>query len=62
MSDEHNPYEEGKRAGLHPLLVLFGVILVMWLLINLAVPAASRNRPQDRKFPRWLPKIPMPPR
>ncbi len=44
MSDEHNPYEEGKRAGLHPLLVLFGVILVMWLLINLAVPSGKQKQ------------------
>lgn len=44
MNDEHNPYEEGKRAGLHPLLVLFGVILVMWLLINLAVPSGKQKQ------------------
>ena len=44
MSEEHNPYEEGKRAGLHPLLVLFGVILVMWLLINLAVPSGKQKQ------------------
>ncbi|MCE3222833.1 MAG: hypothetical protein K0S58_1013 [Nitrospira sp.] len=44
MSDDHNPYQEGKRAGLHPLLVLFGVILVMWLLINLAVPTGKQKQ------------------
>jgi hypothetical protein len=44
MKDEHNPYEEGKRAGLHPLLVLFGAILVMWLLINLAVPSGKQKQ------------------
>jgi hypothetical protein len=43
MSD-HNPYQEGKRAGLHPLLVLFGAILVMWLLINLAVPSGKQKQ------------------
>ena len=42
--DESNPYEEGKRAGLHPLLVLFGVILVMWVLINLAVPSGKQKQ------------------
>ena len=41
MSTEQDPYEEGKRAGLHPLIVLFGAILVMWLLINLAVPSGK---------------------
>lgn len=44
MSDEPNPYEEGKRAGLHPLIVLFGVILVMWVLINLAVPSGKQKQ------------------
>ena len=44
MSSEQNPYEEGKRAGLHPLLVLFGVILIMWLLINLAVPSGKQKQ------------------
>ena len=44
MRNEQNPYEEGKRAGLHPLLVLFGVILIMWLLINLAVPSGKRKQ------------------
>lgn len=31
-------YEEGKRAGLHPLLVVFGVIGGLWLAIYIAVP------------------------
>ncbi|MCC2639766.1 MAG: hypothetical protein K0S45_179 [Nitrospira sp.] len=44
MSDEKNPYEEGKRAGIHPFLVLFGVILVMWLMINLAVPSGKQKQ------------------
>ena len=44
MSTEQDPYEEGKRAGLHPLIVLFGAILVMWLLINLAVPSGKQKQ------------------
>ncbi len=44
MSNEQNPYQEGKRAGLHPLFVLFGAILVMWLLINLAVPSGKQKQ------------------
>ncbi len=44
MSNEQHPYEEGKRAGLHPLLVLFGAILIMWLLINLAVPSGKQKQ------------------
>ena len=44
MSDEPSPYQEGKRAGLHPLLVVFGVILTMWLLIALAVPSGKQKQ------------------
>jgi len=44
MSNEQNPYQEGKRAGLHPLFVLFGAILIMWLLINLAVPSGKQKQ------------------
>ena len=54
MKDEHNPYEEGKRAGLHPLLVLFGVILVMgW--DQSAVPSGNKKTSlQARRFHRLL--------
>ena len=27
MSDESRPYEEGKRAGVHPLIVIFSILL-----------------------------------
>ncbi|MFO0706185.1 MAG: hypothetical protein U0412_04960 [Nitrospira sp.] len=43
MSDEHNPYEEGKRAGAHPLLVVFGILLGLWLFVALIIPS-SRNK------------------
>lgn len=32
------PYEEGKRAGVHPLVVVLSVILGLWLAIWLATP------------------------
>ncbi|HET9963095.1 MAG TPA: hypothetical protein VFQ34_12215 [Nitrospiraceae bacterium] len=44
MSDDPGPYEEGKRAGLHPVAVVFGVILIMWVLINLAVPSGKQKQ------------------
>jgi hypothetical protein len=44
MSDDPGPYEEGKRAGLHPVAVVFGVILIMWMLINLAVPSGKQKQ------------------
>jgi hypothetical protein len=43
MSDNQDPYEEGKRAGVHPLIVVFGVLLGLWLFVALIVPS-SRNK------------------
>ena len=44
MSNESGPYQEGKRAGLHPAIVVFGVIIGMWLLIALAVPSGKQKQ------------------
>jgi hypothetical protein len=44
MSENPGPYQEGKRAGLHPALVVFGVIIGMWLLIALAVPSGKQKQ------------------
>ncbi|MBI4402399.1 MAG: hypothetical protein HY581_12305 [Nitrospirae bacterium] len=38
MDSDQNPYEEGKRAGAHPVAVILGVIVGLWLLIWLYVP------------------------
>ena len=43
MGDEERPYQEGKRAGLHPLIVVFGILLGLWLFVALIVPS-SRNK------------------
>ncbi len=43
MSEDQNPYEEGKRAGVHPLVVVFGVLFGLWLFVALIVPS-SRNK------------------
>ena len=43
MSDEQNPYEEGKRAGAHPLVVVLGILFGLWLFVALIVPS-SRNK------------------
>ncbi|WP_455377249.1 hypothetical protein [Petrachloros mirabilis] len=43
MGEENNPYEEGKRAGIHPLVVVFSVLLGLWLFVALIVPS-SRNK------------------
>ena len=42
--DDQNPYEEGKRAGAHPLVVIFGIIIGLWLLIAVFLPNPKRDR------------------
>src|SRR5690348_12436045 len=37
------PYEEGKRAGAHPLVVVLTVILGLWLAIWLATPKGKQT-------------------
>jgi hypothetical protein len=43
MSKNEEPYQEGKRAGAHPLLVVFGTLIGLWLFVALIVPS-SRNK------------------
>ena len=43
MSDEPHPYKEGKRAGIHPLIVVFSILLGLWLFVFLIVPS-SKNK------------------
>jgi hypothetical protein len=43
MAQDEGPYQEGKRAGLHPLVVVFGILLGLWLFVALIVPS-SRNK------------------
>ena len=38
------PYEEGKRAGAHPLVVVLSVILGLWLVIWVASPKGKRTQ------------------
>ena len=44
MDQHHSPYEEGKRAGAHPALVLFGVILGLWILIAVFIPNPRKDK------------------
>lgn len=43
MKRDDGPYEEGKRAGAHPLVVVFGILIGLWLFVALIVPS-SRNK------------------
>ena len=44
MEKEQNHYEEGKRAGAHPAVVLFGVIIGLWLLIAMFIPNPKKDK------------------
>jgi len=40
---ENGGYQEGKRAGAHPLVVVLGIIGVLWLLMYLYVPSGKQK-------------------
>lgn len=43
MTKNQEPYEEGKRAGAHPLVVVLGILIGLWLFVALIVPS-SKNK------------------
>ncbi|HJT21928.1 MAG TPA: hypothetical protein VJ746_15730 [Nitrospira sp.] len=50
MSDQE-PYQEGKRAGVHPLIVVFGVLLGLWLFVALIVPSSKNKQAAGTEGP-----------
>jgi hypothetical protein len=40
---DQGPYEEGKRAGAHPALVIVGIIAGLWILMWLYVPSSKQK-------------------
>lgn len=51
MSDQPDPYEEGKRAGVHPLIVVFAVLLGLWLFVALIVPSSKNKQATGTEGP-----------
>ena len=51
MSDEPNPYQEGKRAGVHPLIVVFVVLIGLWLFVFLIVPGSKNKQATGTEGP-----------
>lgn len=51
MSDQPEPYEEGKRAGIHPLIVVFTVLLGLWLFMALIVPSSKNKQATGTEGP-----------
>lgn len=44
-SNPQPPQEQGKRVGLHPAIVLFGVIIGLWLFIQAIIPKSKNIQP-----------------
>ncbi len=47
-------YQEGKRAGAHPLVVVFGIIIGLWALIALFVPSGKQRQANGPESPQAL--------
>jgi hypothetical protein len=45
MASEENPYQEGKRAGAHPVAVVLVVILGLWIFIWVFIPSSKQRQP-----------------
>ena len=54
MSDQEEQQAQGKRVGVHPLFVIFGVIFGLWLFITLIIP-----NPKDQKQRAGMPTKPV---
>ena len=51
MTQDQGPYEEGKRAGAHPLLVVFGILIGLWLFVALIVPTSKNKQAAGTEGP-----------
>ena len=51
MSDEAHPYKEGKRAGVHPLIVIAAILLGLWLFVFLIVPGSKNKQATGTEGP-----------
>ena len=58
MSDEQPT--EGRRVGVHPIIVVFGVILGLWVFISLIIPKSKNTQPPGVGSPPNTP-TPLPP-
>ena len=41
--------EQGKRVGIHPIIVIFGVIIGLWLFITMIIPKSKEDKLQFGK-------------
>ena len=54
MSNQEEQQSQGKRVGVHPLFVIFGVIFGLWFFITLIIPD-----PKDQKQRAGMPTKPV---
>ncbi|NKB82744.1 MAG: hypothetical protein GKS05_12840 [Nitrospirales bacterium] len=45
MEEPEYPHEEGKRSGAHPIIVVFGIIIGLWLFIQFIIPDSKKVQP-----------------
>ena len=46
MEEQSTNSTQGKRIGVHPIIVIFGVIIGLWLFITLIIPKSKENKNQ----------------
>lgn len=51
MDEKNKNQTEGKRVGLHPAIVLFGVIVGLWLFITLIIPKSKNTKQHTAGMP-----------
>ena len=51
MNDSDKPEEEGKRHGIHPILVIFGIIIGLWLFTQAIIPKSKNIQPPQGREP-----------
>ncbi len=44
-------YQDGKRAGIHPLVVVFSILLGLWLFVALIVPSSKNKQATGTEGP-----------
>lgn len=49
MTEQSDQPTQGKRIGAHPIIVIFGVILGIWLFITLIIPKSKDDKQQPGK-------------
>jgi hypothetical protein len=51
METEQGPYQEGKRAGAHPIAVILVVIVSLWIAIWISIPSGKQRQPGAPETP-----------